>query len=152
MGWTFPWASSRGSDFNFDFNVSFTEDDQRDGGIEYNYRRETVIEWRAGQVGGCAGAEAKIAATTGTDVATFQRDRSGMSAFAHEEGVIYYTYSAYSRGVDGLWGMYQWLDRAPKGRDETGGFWLRRHEYERKVGSRHGRCHRFHQRDSCLVQ
>jgi predicted dithiol-disulfide oxidoreductase (DUF899 family) len=133
MGWTFPWASSRGGDFNFDFNVAFTEEHQRQGGIEYNYRREPVIAWRADQEGGGEGAEAKIAAMTGTDTATFQRDRSGLSAFALEDGVIYHTYSAYSRGVDGLWGMYQWLDRAPNGRNETSGFWLRRHdEYDKR--------------------
>jgi predicted dithiol-disulfide oxidoreductase (DUF899 family) len=128
MGWTFPWASSRGSDFNADFNVWFTEQQQREGGIEYNYRRQPVIEWRAGEEGGGAGAEAEIAAMTGTDTATFQRDRSGLSAFALEDGVIYHTYSAYARGVDGLWGMYQWLDRAPRGRNESGGVWLRRHD------------------------
>ena len=57
---------------------------------------------------------------TGTDVATYTRERPGMSAFALEDGVVYHTYSAYARGLDGLWGMYQWLDRAPKGRNETG--------------------------------
>ena len=92
-----------------------------------------MIAWRADQEGGGDGAEAKIAAMTGTDTATFQRDRSGLSAFALEDGVIYHTYSAYSRGVDGLWGMYQWLDRAPNGRNETSGFWLRRHdEYDKR--------------------
>jgi predicted dithiol-disulfide oxidoreductase (DUF899 family) len=56
-----------------------------------------------------------------------------MSAFALEGDVVYHTYSAFARGLDGLWGMYQWLDRAPLGRNETGsGFWWRRHdEYER---------------------
>ena len=127
MGWTFPWASSLGSDFNFDFNVWFTEEQQREGGIEYNYRREAVFEWRAGQEGGGEGAEAKFAAMCGTDVATYHRDRPGMSAFALEDGVVYHTYSTYARGLDGLWGMYQWLDRAPKGRNETG-VWWRRHD------------------------
>jgi predicted dithiol-disulfide oxidoreductase (DUF899 family) len=132
MGWTFPWASSFGSDFNFDFNASYTEEQQRSG-IEHNYRRQRVIEWRAGQEGGGAQAEAEIAAMAGTDTATFQRDQSGLSAFALEDDVIYHTYSAYERGVDGLWGMYQWLDRAPRGRNETGGFWLRRHdEYDKR--------------------
>jgi len=82
MGWTFPWASSFGSDFNFDFNVRFTEEQQRKGGIEYNYRREAVFEWRAGQEGGGEGAEAEFAAMCGTDAATYHRDRPGMSAFA----------------------------------------------------------------------
>ncbi len=64
---------------------------------------------------------------TGTDKATYTRERPGMSAFALEDGVVYHTYSAYARGLDGMWGMYQWLDRAPKGRNETG-VWFRRHD------------------------
>src|SRR5579883_782082 len=118
MGWAFPWASSEGSDFNFDFNVSFTEEQQKEPGIEYNYRRETACQWRADQEGGGREAEARFAAMCGTDVATFHRDRPGMSAFVLEDGVVYHTYSTYARGLDGLWGMYQWLDRAPKGRNE----------------------------------
>jgi predicted dithiol-disulfide oxidoreductase (DUF899 family) len=132
MGWTFPWASSVGGDFNFDFNVSFTEEQQRGGRIEYNYRREAVFEWRPGQVGGGEGAEAKFAAMCGTDAATYHRDRPGMSAFALEDGVVYHTYSTYSRGVDALWGMYQWLDRAPRGRNETGVWWRRHDEYDKR--------------------
>jgi len=132
MGWTFPWASSAGSDFNADFNVWFTEEQQRHGGVEYNYRREPVFAWRAGQEGGGAKVEDEFAAMCGTDAPTYHRDRPGLSAFALEGGVVYHTYSAYARGVDGLWGMYQWLDRAPKGRNETG-LWFRRHdEYGRK--------------------
>ncbi|PYM04692.1 MAG: hypothetical protein DMD82_13710 [Candidatus Rokuibacteriota bacterium] len=136
MGWTFPWASSLGSDFNFDFNASFTEEQQREGGIEYNYRSEaaareplagkTVREW---QLRGGQGPVAEIAAMTGTDVATYTRERPGRSAFALEDGVVYHTYSTYARGLDGLWGMYQWLDRAPKGRNETGVWWRRHDEY-----------------------
>jgi predicted dithiol-disulfide oxidoreductase (DUF899 family) len=129
MGWTFPWASSLGSDFNFDFNVWFSEEQQRHGSVEYNYRRETVFEWRAGQEGGGEGAEAEFAAMCGTDVATYHRERPGMSAFVLEGGVVYHTYSTYARGLDGLWGMYQWLDRAPKGRNETGVWWRRHDEY-----------------------
>jgi predicted dithiol-disulfide oxidoreductase (DUF899 family) len=125
MGWTFPWASSLGSDFNFDFNVQFTEEQQREGGIEYNYRREAVWQFRSDE-----GPVAEFAATTGTDVATYTRERPGMSAFALEEGVVYHTYSTYARGLDGLWGMYQWLDRAPKGRNETGVWWRRHDEYK----------------------
>ena len=124
MGWTFPWASSFDSDFNFDFHVGVTQEQQREGGFEYNYRREAASEF------GGEGAVA-FAAMSGTDPATYTRERPGMSAFALEDGVVYHTYSAYARGLDGLWGMYQWLDRAPKGRNETG-FWLRRHdEYAR---------------------
>jgi predicted dithiol-disulfide oxidoreductase (DUF899 family) len=124
MGWTFPWASSLGSDFNVDFNVWFTEEQQREGGIDYNYRREGAWQLRENQ-----GPVAGIAATTGTDVATYIRERPGVSAFALEDGVVYHTYSAYARGLDGLWGMYQWLDRAPKGRNEEGIWWRRHDEY-----------------------
>ncbi|HEY0523763.1 MAG TPA: thioredoxin family protein [Stellaceae bacterium] len=132
MGWTFPWASSFGGDFNADFSVWFSEEQQREGGIDYNYRREAAFAWRAGQEGGGAGAEAKFASMCGTDTATYQRDRPGMSAFALDDGgAVYHSYSTYARGLDGIWGMYQWLDRAPKGRNETGGVWWRRHdEYE----------------------
>jgi predicted dithiol-disulfide oxidoreductase (DUF899 family) len=125
MGWNFPWVSSLGSDFNFDFNVSLTEEQQRDGSAEYNYRRnghkmdlkqppEPVVQF---------------AAACGTDAPTYVRDRPGMSAFVLEDGVIYHTYSTYARGLDGLWGAYQWLDRAPKGRNETGVWWRRHDEY-----------------------
>jgi predicted dithiol-disulfide oxidoreductase (DUF899 family) len=127
MGWTFPWASSLGSDFNFDFNVQFTEEQQRDGGIEYNYRREAA--W---QLSGDEGPAAEIAAMTGTDVATYTRERPGMSAFVLEDGVVYHTYSTYARGLDGLWGMYQWFDRAPRGRNETGIWWRRHDEYDKR--------------------
>jgi predicted dithiol-disulfide oxidoreductase (DUF899 family) len=128
MGWTFPWASSSDTEFNFDFNVSFTETQQREKGIEYNYRREQAFEWRPGQEGGGEKAEDQFAARSGTDVATYHRERPGVSAFALEDGIVYHTYSAYGRGVDGVWAMYQWLDRAPKGRNETGGVWWRRHD------------------------
>jgi predicted dithiol-disulfide oxidoreductase (DUF899 family) len=135
MGWTFPWASSFGSDFNsnfnFDFNVSFTETQQREGGIEYNYRREPGFEWRPGEEGGGQVAEDKSAAMCGTDTATYHRDRPGMSAFVLEDGVVYHTYSTYARGLDSLWGMYQWLDRAPLGRNETGMWWRRHDEYSK---------------------
>jgi predicted dithiol-disulfide oxidoreductase (DUF899 family) len=132
MGWTFPWASSFGSDFNLDFNVWFTEEQQREGGVEYNYRREAKWPVRAlaGEAGG-EGPVAVIAAMTGTDVPTYIRERPGISAFVLEDGVVYHTYSAYARGVDGLWGMYQWLDRAPKGRNETGIWWRRHDEYNK---------------------
>ena len=124
MGWTFPWASSDGGDFNADFNVWFTEGQQREGGIEYNFRREPAWQLRGG--GGLVG---EIAAMTGTDAATYTRDRPGVSAFVLEDGHVHHTYSAYARGLDALWGMYQWLDRAPKGRSETGIWWRRHDEY-----------------------
>ena len=124
MGWTFPWASSVASDFNADFSVGFTEEQQRKGRVDYNYRREA--RW---QLRGSAGPVAEVAAMTGTDAATYTRERPGVSAFALEDGVVYHTYSTYARGLDGLWGMYQWLDRAPKGRNETGVWWRRHDEY-----------------------
>ena len=141
MGWTFPWASSFGSDFNFDFNVSFTEEQQREGGIEYNYRREpkSTMPSQLSEGAGADAPPAKNAAMTGTDVATYLRERPGMSVFALEDGDIYHTYSAYARGLDGLWGMYQWLDRAPKGRNETGMWWCRHDEYD-KDGSKDQCC------------
>jgi predicted dithiol-disulfide oxidoreductase (DUF899 family) len=126
MGWSFPWASSFGSDFNFDFNVSLTEEQQREGTVEYNFSSRDVTPVL--EAGG-EGPVAEVAAMTGTDVATYMREAPGMSAFALEGGVVYHTYSAYARGVDGLWSMYQWLDRAPKGRNETGIWFRRRDEY-----------------------
>jgi predicted dithiol-disulfide oxidoreductase (DUF899 family) len=125
MGWTFPWASSQGGEFNFDFNVSITEAQQREGGVEYNYRRGA----HAMDATAVPEPVARFAATCGTDVATYRRDRPGVSAFVREDGVVYHTYSTYARGLDGLWGMHQWLDRAPKGRNEAGtGPWWRRHD------------------------
>ena len=123
MGWTFPWASSLGGDFNCDFNVQLTEEQQRKGGAEYNFEREEV--WDPEESEGVV-AFAKM---SGTDPATYVRERPGMSAFALEDGVVYHTYSSYARGLDGLWGMYQWLDRAPKGRNEPDVWWRRHDEY-----------------------
>jgi predicted dithiol-disulfide oxidoreductase (DUF899 family) len=101
MGWKFPWASSLGSDFNYDFGVSFTEGQQA-GGAEYNFRwlEQPFVEL------------------------------PGLSVFALEAGVVYHTYSAYARGLDVLWGMYQLLDRAPRGRNEgeVPADWIRRHD------------------------
>jgi predicted dithiol-disulfide oxidoreductase (DUF899 family) len=128
MGWSFPWASSFGGDFNFDFSVGFTEDQQGKEGIEYNYRREKVLHWRPNQEGGSQTA-GNHAIMCGTDVPTYLRERPGVSAFALEDGMVYHTYSTYARGVDGVWGMYPWLDRAPKGRNETGAWWKRHDEY-----------------------
>lgn len=124
MGWSFPWASSFGSDFNYDFNTSVTDEQQRSGFVEYNYRTSDV---RPSLEAGKEGPLAEFAAGAGTDWATFTREQPGMSAFVLEDGAVYHTYSAYARGVDGLWGMYQWLDRAPRGRNETG-IWFRRHD------------------------
>ena len=125
MGWTFPWASSLDSDFNFDFNTSFTEEQQRSGSDRLQLPPEGHDVAPRRRRGGAA----EHAAMTGTDTATYVREQPGMSAFALEDGVVYHTYSAYARGLDGLWGMYQWLDRAPKGRNETGAWFRRRDEY-----------------------
>jgi predicted dithiol-disulfide oxidoreductase (DUF899 family) len=128
MGWTCPWASSAGSDFNFDFNISFTEEQQREGTVEYNYQRGR----HAMDAVPAPEPVAQFAATCGTDASTYARDRPGLSAFVLEDGALYHTYSTYARGLDGLWGMYQWLDRAPKGRNETGIWWRRHDEYAKR--------------------
>src|ERR671929_684730 len=126
MGWTFPWASSFGSDFNYDFDAGITEEQQRSGSAEYNYQ---TVDTRKQLEAGKEGPLADFAAGAGVDWATFTREEPGMSAFALDGGVVYHTYSAYARGLDALWGMYQWLDRAPRGRNEAGIWWRRRDEY-----------------------
>jgi predicted dithiol-disulfide oxidoreductase (DUF899 family) len=130
MGWTFPWASSGGSDFNADFSVLFTPEQQR-AGIEYNFRRETPPpDADIKTVDHSPNADVvRLAASAGTDVPTFLRDLPGMSAFVLEHGVVYHTYSTYARGLDNLWGMYQWLDRAPLGRNEQGIWWRHKDKY-----------------------
>ena len=127
MGWTFPWASSVGTDFNFDFNVSFTAEQQRAGTIEYNYR---VAGHAMDELTSVPEPVAQFARMSGTDAAAYTRQRPGLSTFVLEDGVVYHNYSTYARGVDGLWNMYQWLDRAPKGRNEQGVWWKRHDEYE----------------------
>ncbi len=147
MGWTFPWASSFGSDFNYDFNASFTEEQQRTENVNYNYsqggvssRQVKIAPTEIAPEVVTEGPRAEIAGSVGLDWATYIREMPGMSAFALEDGVVYHTYSAYARGLDGLWGGYQWLDRAPKGRNETAGIWWRRHD---EYGSQ------SHNPDSC---
>ena len=126
MGWTFPWASSHDGEFNFDFNVSFTEEQQNAGTIEYNFERN-------GHAMDATAAPppivVEIARGVGVDVPTYTRDRPGMSTFVREGDTVYHTYSTYARGLDSLWGMYQWLDRAPRGRNEQGIWWKRHDEY-----------------------
>jgi predicted dithiol-disulfide oxidoreductase (DUF899 family) len=131
MGWSFPWASSFGSDFNYDFQVAFTEAQQRSGVVEYNFR---PMDTRSDLI------DSQTLPVYGADAATTTREAPGMSAFVLENGLVYHTYSAYTRGLDGLWGMYQWLDRAPRGRNETllrglgdlrgAGWFRRRDEYD----------------------
>jgi predicted dithiol-disulfide oxidoreductase (DUF899 family) len=128
MGWTCPWVSSFRSDFNFDFGASFTPQQLREG-IEYNFRSfddmTAVLEADTGPV-------AETAASSGTDPGVFLQEAPGMSAFILSDGVVHHTYSAYARGLDGLWGAYQWLDRAPLGRNEGDPpkVWRRHDEYE----------------------
>jgi predicted dithiol-disulfide oxidoreductase (DUF899 family) len=138
MGWTFTWVSSLDSDFNYDFNTSFTEEQQRSGNVDYNYSglgttsdSEASSGDNKDQPRANLDFSSEFAAMTGTDVPTYTRELPGMSAFALSNGIVYHTYSAYARGLDALWGMYQWLDRAPKGRNETGSWMRRRDEYPR---------------------
>ncbi len=92
--------------------------------VHLNYRREPPLQPVAPDT-----PVARMAATTGTDVPTYKRERPGMSAFVLEDAAVYHTYSTYARGLDGLRGMYQWLDRAPRGRNETAAWWRRHDEY-----------------------
>jgi predicted dithiol-disulfide oxidoreductase (DUF899 family) len=128
MGWTFPWASSGRTDFNRDFNVWFTPEEQQ-AGIEYNFQKEPGMrDWK---LFGQDSPVDQFAKACGTDPATYIRDRPGLSTFVREGGAIYHTYSSYARGLDGVWGMYQWLDRAPRGRNEETLWWKRHDEYAR---------------------
>jgi predicted dithiol-disulfide oxidoreductase (DUF899 family) len=124
MGWSFPWASSFESDFNYDFHVSHTDQEWQSGAVAYNFR---TADFRPSEE---SPALIEIASGAGTDPATFRKEGPGMSAFALEDGVVFHTYSSYGRGLDGLWGMYSWLDRAPLGRNESGMWWRRHDEYE----------------------
>jgi predicted dithiol-disulfide oxidoreductase (DUF899 family) len=127
MGWTFPWASSFGSDFNYDYAASIRPEQLRGGG-EYNFAslgdRTALLEVDSGPL-------FESAASCGADLAEFLQERPGMSAFVLSDGAVYHTYSAYARGLDGLWGAYQWLDRAPLGRNGDEHIWVRHDEYER---------------------
>ncbi|MEU7061705.1 thioredoxin family protein [Streptomyces sp. NPDC046197] len=127
MGWSFPWASSFDSDFNHDFGVAHTKEEWESGVVEYNFRPMDVRPPKAGEENP---ALTEMAASVGTDWPKYRREGPGMSAFALEDGVVYHTYSTYERGLDVLWGMYQWLDRAPLGRNETGFWWRRHDEYD----------------------
>ncbi len=123
MGWSFPWASDNGGNFGFDFNVAFTEAQQNSGAIDYNFRR------REQPLSNPPAPVVQMAKGAGTDAASYMRDRPGVSSFVLHDGAVYHSYSAYARGVDGLWNMYQWLDRAPLGRNEQGVWWRRHDEY-----------------------
>jgi predicted dithiol-disulfide oxidoreductase (DUF899 family) len=131
MGWSFPWASSFDTDFNYDFHVSHTEEEWRLGAVEYNFR-SVDLRLPEGQENPFI---AELTKSVGTDWPTYRREGPGVSSFALKDGVVYHTYSAYGRGVDAIWGMYPWLDRAPLGRNETGLWWRRHDEYDSKMGS-----------------
>jgi len=110
MGWSFPWASSYGSDFNFDFGVSYTQESVT-GGAEHNFA-PLPPEF--------------------LDPRNLPGEAHGLSSFARQDGKVYHTYSAYARGCEPIWSMWQWFDRAPVGRNEQGMSWFRRHdEYPR---------------------
>jgi len=123
MGWDFPWASSFGSDFNHDFHVTHTEQEWQSGAVEYNFRSSDFRPSEQSPI------LVEIASGTGTDPVTYRKEGPGMSAFTLQDGVVFHTYSAYGRGVDGVWAMYPWLDRAPLGRNESGMWWRRHDEY-----------------------
>jgi len=125
MGWTFPWVSSAPSDFNYDFAASFTPAQLREGG-EYNF---ATFGDRTPLFDADSGPLAETAASTGADLSEFLQEMPGMSAFAISDGAVPHTYSAYARGLDGLWGAYQWLDRAPLGREGDDHIWVRHNEY-----------------------
>ena len=114
MGWTFPWASSFGSDFNYDFGASFTPEQLRHEGGEYNFRPFENLAPALESPGVAA-----VAASSGTVASEFLQEAPGMSVFALSDGAVHHTYSAYARGLDGLWSAYQWLDRTPLGRNES---------------------------------
>lgn len=105
MGWRFPWVSSFGSDFNYDYHVSFSAEERAKGKVNYNYE---LTEFPSEE---------------GPGLSVFRKD---------ESGVIFHTYSSYARGLDLFVGAYNFLDQVPKGRDEDGlGFsmaWVRHHD------------------------
>jgi predicted dithiol-disulfide oxidoreductase (DUF899 family) len=129
MGWSFPWASSSDSDFNYDFRVTHTKEEWQSGSVEYNFR---AMDVRPSETGEEIPFITEIASSVGTDWPTYRQQGPGVSAFVLDGGVVYHTYSAYERGLDGLWSMYQWLDRAPLGRNEAGFWWRRHDEYDSK--------------------
>ena len=115
MGWSFPWASSPDTDFNYDFDVSLTEEQQRVGGrIQLPARAAATGRPTSRQTGRVA----ECAATTGTDWPTYTRERPGHERVRARGRRRLPHLLRLRRGLDGLWGMYQWLDRAPRGRNE----------------------------------
>src|SRR3979490_738809 len=101
MGWSFPWASSFDSDFNYDFGVAHTKEEWQSGAVEYNFR---TVDLRLPETGGENPFVAEITSSVGTDWPTYRREGPGVSAFTLEDGVVSHTYSAHDRGMDCLWG------------------------------------------------
>jgi predicted dithiol-disulfide oxidoreductase (DUF899 family) len=124
MGWSFPWVSSADSDFNFDFGVSYTDEQVREG-------MGPIIE------GDTPPVLTHLASETGTNVAGYLSEGPGFSAFALAGGAVYHTYSTYERGLEFLMGFYPILDRAPLGRneDDSSPLWIRRHDEYEHVGA-----------------
>ena len=129
MGWSFPWASSHGGDFNFDFGVAHTRQEWEAGAVSYNFREQDLRPANAVED---SSLNAFTQSVVGTDWQTYRREGPGMSAFAQQDGAVYHTYSTYMRGLDALWGMYPLLDRAPLGRNESGFWWRRHDEYDQQ--------------------
>jgi predicted dithiol-disulfide oxidoreductase (DUF899 family) len=119
MGWSFPWVSSLGTDFNFDFDVSATE--------------EQLAAFLKGDL---PPVVAHMAAACGTDPAGYMSEGPGLSAFALSDGVVHHTYSTYARGLEIMLGFYPLLDRVPRGRNEGDSeeFWVRRHDEYQVAG------------------
>ena len=122
MGWTVPYVSSLGSDFNFDFGVAYTDEEMASGPEHNLHSNWDHSDTPAGQL---AAAE-----TIPSPNDMPPPDAVGMSAFALEDGIVFHTYSAYARGIDAMWSMYAWLDRAPKGRNETDRWYRLHDEYD----------------------
>lgn len=138
MGWSFPWASSAGTDFNLDFQAAHTSEQEQAGKVEYNFSIKAKPSSVDSQESDWM---TQIASSTGTTWSKYKKETPGMSAFVLEDGVVYHTYSTYARGLDSLWGMYQWLDRAPKGRnEEAAGIWWRHHDKYESSGQNAGSC------------
>src|SRR5258708_18328173 len=129
MGWSFPWASSSGTDCNYAFQASVTKEQWQSGAVEYNFR---AVDLRLPEGSEDNPFIAALTLSVGTDWQTYRQEGPGVSAFALEDGVVYHTYSAYERGIDGLWSMYQWLDRAPLRPNETRMWWGRHDQYKGK--------------------
>ena len=116
MGWSFPWVSSANSQFNTDLGFSSSQEQTR--------------EWAAPMLDQLPPIAARNAGETGTDIVGYLTENFGFSVFVLDDGAVYQTYSAGSRGVEFLMGYYPILDRVPAGRDEVDGFqtWIRRHD------------------------